>query len=188
MKTAVIRRLLTLLLLGAMPALGGSLPSLMEMTGINPISGESQDQFHPNAIEVNAFSFGASNPSGPRSGGGGAGKVSFSDLNITKSLDKASPMLYLRTANGQHVDQVKLFVRKNDAKGAPVDYYMVTLVDVIVTSTTTSGTSGGDRPTESVTLNFAKIGFTYKPQKPDGSFGTAIVSGWDVVLNKAWSP
>jgi type VI protein secretion system component Hcp len=34
-------------------------------------------------------------------------------------------------------------------------------------------------------MNFAKIEFSYKPQKPDGTLGAAVISGWDVKANKA---
>ena len=37
---------------------------------------------------------------------------------------------------------------------------------------------------DQVSLNFAKIEFKYKEQKPDGSLGGEVVGGWDVTTNK----
>jgi type VI secretion system secreted protein Hcp len=39
-------------------------------------------------------------------------------------------------------------------------------------------------PSESVSLNFAKIEFDYKEQKPDGTLGGSVKAGWDVKANK----
>jgi type VI secretion system secreted protein Hcp len=59
---------------------------------IDGIQGESQDKTHKNEIQLNSFSWGASNMGTSATGGGaGAGKVQFSDFSITKSVDTASP-------------------------------------------------------------------------------------------------
>ena len=39
-------------------------------------------------------------------------------------------------------------------------------------------------PTDQISLNFAKIEISYKPQKPDGTLGAATIAGWDVKANK----
>ncbi len=33
-------------------------------------------------------------------------------------------------------------------------------------------------------LNFAKIEFSYSPQKPDGSLDAAVIAAWDVKANR----
>lgn len=37
---------------------------------------------------------------------------------------------------------------------------------------------------EQVSLNFGKIEYKYKEQKPDGSLGGEVIGGWDVTTNK----
>ena len=37
---------------------------------------------------------------------------------------------------------------------------------------------------DSVSLAFSKVQVEYKPQNPDGSLGTPVVAGWDVMANK----
>ncbi len=168
----------------AAPAFAAS-DYLLELDGI---PGESKDKAHPAVIEIESFSFGASNSGSVAStgGGAGAGKVSFSDLSFTKVIDKTSPLLYLRTANGVRIPRATLFVRK-PSSGPALEYYVVTLTDALVTSVQTGGHGGSDvLPHESFSLSFGKIDFSYKPQKADGTLDTLnlVKSGWDLVNNR----
>jgi type VI secretion system secreted protein Hcp len=152
----------------------------LELEGI---PGESTDEQRPRTIEIDSFSFGASNSGSivVGGGGGGAGKVSFQDISLSKKLDKASPLLYLACAQGTHIKRAVLFVRKAGDK--PMEYYTITLSDLLISSVQTGGSTGGDRPTESLSLNFTKIEFSYAAQKPDGSLETPVTSGWDIANN-----
>jgi len=165
----------------AAPAFAASDYLLLEIDGI---PGESKDQAHPAAIEIASFSFGAANSGRVGAPGTGAGKVSFSDISFSKVIDKTSPLLYLRTANGARIPKATLFVRR-PSSNMVLEYCTVTLSDVLVTGMVTSGSSGGDRPSESFSLSFGKIEFSYRPQKADGSLDAPIKSGWDVVSNRA---
>jgi type VI secretion system secreted protein Hcp len=151
---------------------------LLELDGI---PGESTDAQRARAIEIDSFSFGASNAGSATSGGGGAGKVSFSDITFTKRLDKSSPLLYLSCAQGKHIAKATLVLRKSGGGDKPVEYYIVTMSDILVTSIQSGG--GGDIPTESFSLNFTKIEFSYSAQKPDGSLEEPVTSGWDIATN-----
>ena len=144
------------------------------------IPGESVAEGHKDEIEIYSFSFGATQTGGT-TGGGGAGKVVFTDISFTKPVDKSSPQLYLQCAQGKHIPTAILYGRK--AGERPTDYYIIKLTDVLISSVQTSGASGGDRPTESLSLNFTKIEFSYARQKPDGSFEPPIQTGWDIKLN-----
>src|SRR5579863_8462653 len=64
--------------------------------------------------------------------GGGAGKVDVSDLQISKHVDAASPMLALACCKGTHYDTATLTMRK--AGGTALEYVTITLTDLIVTS------------------------------------------------------
>lgn len=148
---------------------------------LDGVPGESTDAKYPNSIEIESFSFGVSNAGTIVVGGGGTGKAAFTDISFTKRLDKSSPILYLNCANGKHLASATLILRKAGEK--PLEYYVVKLTDVIISSVQTSGAAGSDVPTESFSLNFAKIEFIYTPQKPDGSAGTPVRSGWDLQGN-----
>ena len=73
-------------------------------------------------------------------------------------------------------------VRKAGDK--PQDYLIITLSDVVVSSHHISGGTGG-ATTETATLNFAKIEFSYSPQKGDGSLDAAVKGNYNIQKNKA---
>jgi type VI secretion system secreted protein Hcp len=147
------------------------------------VSGESQDSVHKDQIDVIAWSWGLSNSGSAQSGGGaGSGKVNVQDLTITKYVDKASTGLILAACNGTHYATVTLYVRKAGGT-APIEYLVITLTEVIVTSVSTGGSGGQDRLTENVSLNFATVQVQYTPQKTDGSADAALTVGWNVLTN-----
>jgi type VI secretion system secreted protein Hcp len=95
-----------------------------------------------------------------RGAGGGAAKPKFGDLHIVKTVDKASPTLFKACASGKHFASVTLVVRK--AGGGTS--LTITMDDVLISSYQTGGSSSGERPTESLSLNFTKIEFQYTKQ------------------------
>ncbi len=147
------------------------------------ISGESQDAKHKKEIDVLAWSWGMSQSGSFHvGGGGGAGKANFQDISVTKWIDVASPILMVYCANGDHFDKAKLTVRKAGKK--PLEYLVITMKKVLITSVSTGGSGGEDRLTENVTLNFAHAKVEYKEQKPDGSAGTTKEFSWDIAANE----
>jgi type VI secretion system secreted protein Hcp len=152
---------------------------------LDSLNGEVQDSQFEKWIEVDSFSWGVSNTGVSASGGGGgAGKVSFQDLHITKPTDKSSAQLFLKCASGQHFQKADLYVRKagGDASGAQggAVFLKIEMVDVLISSVQFEGANGGsDRPSEDVTLNFGKISYEY--DAPDGEVDQFA---WDLVAGK----
>ena len=146
------------------------------------IKGEAQDAKHKGEIDVLAWSWGLSQSGSFHvGGGGGAGKANFQDISITKWIDSASAILMLYVANGDHFTDAKLTVRKAGKK--PLEYLVIEMQKVMITSVSTGGSGGEDRLTENITLNFAKVEVKYKEQKPDGSGGPEKVFKWDIAAN-----
>ena len=155
----------------------------LKLTGVD---GESQDSAHQKEIDILAWSWGMSQSGTMHTGGGGGGgKVSVQDVSLTKWVDKASPILMLYCSNGSQFAEAKLTVRK--AGGSePLEYIVITMKDVIVTSVSTGGSGGEDRLTENVSLNFRSVTVNYQPQKPDGSKdGATIDYKWNIATNKS---
>jgi type VI secretion system secreted protein Hcp len=136
---------------------------------LDMIDGESKDSVHVNEIEVLAWSWGLSYPGTTHLGGGlGEAKASFQDISITKYIDKSSPLLAERLATGAQITDAKLTVRT--AGGEQVEYFIITMETVLVTSLSTGGGSGGeDRLTENITLNFAEYCIKYTPTEDNGN-------------------
>jgi type VI secretion system secreted protein Hcp len=102
------------------------------------------------------------------------------DFTFTKSLDKSSPKLFEALATGKHLKEAKLVLRGSSS----MEYLVITFSDVLISSYSTGGSSGEDRPTESISLNFAQIKMSYVEQDAKGSAGAATEFGWDLKANK----
>ena len=152
----------------------------LDITG--EIQGEAQDFKHKDEIDVLAWSWGMSQSgSFHHGGGGGAGKANFQDISVTKWIDKSTPVLMLYCSNGDHFKSAKLYVRKAGKK--PLEYIVIEMKKVLITSVSTGGSGGEDKLTENVTLNFAAVQVKYKEQKPDGSAGAEKIYTWDIAQN-----
>ncbi len=110
------------------------------------LPGESTDPGHAGWADVESFSS-SHDPGGPR-------------LICLRKVDKASPRLMDRCVNGKHFTEVKLNVAKT-VSGKPVDYWEISLQDVIISSYTNHGGTGGI-PIEELCLEWKSLVFTYR--------------------------
>jgi type VI secretion system secreted protein Hcp len=160
-------------------ALGGESGS--QATAVTPpaptgqVAGQLTIEGGP-AIAILSYSLGASNPTTIGSGGGGigAGRVSFSSLNLMKGVDANSAMLILACARGEHLSNAS-FTAQWGVGGAAAKI-VFDLEDVFVESVQQSG--GGDVPSESLSLAYGKIRWTYTDAN-----GT-VTGGWDIENNQ----
>ncbi|MBA2932122.1 hypothetical protein G9Q86_26630 [Pseudomonas sp. CCUG 57209] len=122
---------------------------------LGDIKGESQDLAHRDEIDITNWGWGLSQTGSMHSGtGGGSGKADFTNLNLTKPLDKSSPNLMMACATGKHYPEAKLVVRKAGGT-SPVEYLVITLKEVMVLY-------------DSITLSFATVdGFNIHVGAPD---------------------
>ncbi len=151
---------------------------------IGDIKGESLDSKHKDEIDILAWSWGMSQSGNMHmGGGGGAGKVNVQDLTLTKYIDKSTPNLMQHCCNGKHIPEAKLTVRK--AGENPLEYYVITLTNLIISSISTGGSGGEDRLTETVTLNFSKFNVDYTAQTAKGAGAGVVSTGWDIEANAA---
>ena len=151
---------------------------------IGDIKGESLDAKHKDEIEVLSFSWGLTNGANIGAGGGaGAGKATFQDLTIVHTIDKASPLLMKACATGQHLKEATITHRK--AGKGQQEYLIIKMSDVLITGVATSVAEDATSAAESVTLQFAKVDFEYKPQKADGSLDAGLHFMYDIKDNKA---
>ena len=149
---------------------------------LDGIDGESVDKSHGKEIDILAWSWGMSQSGTFHAGaGGGAGKANFQDISVTKWVDKASATLMAKIATGEHIPKARLTVRK--AGKTPLEYVIIDMEKVMITSYSTGGSGGEDRLTENITLNFAKVKVKYVPQKEDGSGDAEIEFGFDIAAN-----
>jgi type VI secretion system secreted protein Hcp len=164
---------------------------------LDGIDGESTTRGHEKEIEVVSYDqqIDGTVPSG--GGGGGAGKSTFSGVRIRKLLDTASIPIALACASGLHIQSARFAFRRSGS--TPLDFYVVTLEDVVVTHAGQCATTGTQSPLafetlakssagaallEEVTLHFGKIRWEYRQQGPKGQGLPPITGGWDVKANR----
>jgi type VI secretion system secreted protein Hcp len=140
---------------------------LLELDGIK---GESKDDFHRGTLQIESFSWGVSNSAT----GAGIGHKQF---EFTKKVDKSSPLLFQSCCTGKHIPKAVLYGRKSTAE--PSAYYTVTLTDVLISSYL-GDAEGGDIPSDSFSLNYAKIKFDY-------TYRSSLVTSGDIT-NQGGTP
>jgi type VI secretion system secreted protein Hcp len=149
---------------------------------IDTVDGESQDAKHAKEIQINSFSWEAAQTGTSGIGGGsGTGKVEHQDLVITKYVDRASPLIYKLTCKGEHLKSAVLTVRK--AGGDALEYLIMKLEDIMITSFVLGGDPKNDLVTETLRINFTRAVITYTPQDKAGTGEGAISHGWDLAAN-----
>ena len=165
----------------------GGLPAPI---GANPqtaptLKGDSTDIQYPKWIRLNSAQLGVGRNISLNAGTVSASNPSVSEVSITKVTDSTTPSLYTLVCGGtatvtQPIDYVTIDFRKS---GTPEVFYRLQLQHVYVSGVSTSG--GGDVPSESLSLFYTKVSWTYVPYQ-NGKGGTAITKGWDVVKNSGF--
>ncbi len=154
------------------------LPAVQKIRESPTKRANASDDSHKETIEIASWSFGSSNPTSVGSSGISSGREasapSVSEIVVTKTQDKSSPKLAEGVSKGKTTQELKKQTTHNGDT-----YYQVKLTDVMVSSWQTS--SGGDRPMESLSLNFTKIEWNYTPQNADSP---ALLKGsWNLKEN-----
>jgi len=143
---------------------------------IEGIQGDSKDARHQDWINAVSFNIGASN-SGTFAGGGGsgAGKAEFTDLKVFKFIDKASPVLFISSAQGDHIQSATLEVRTPEG----FLFYRIVLDHVLVSSVNDDvrATDENGEILEVITLNWTRITWTIFPRDAAGR-PTGPITKW----------
>jgi type VI secretion system secreted protein Hcp len=111
-----------------------------------------------------------------------SGKPNHQDFTITKYLDQSSPKLNEACCKGDVFKSAKVVVARND-KGAVLPLIEYTLKNVVLSSISVGG-GGGDKPVETVTMNYNHITWDFHHQKAEGSESGHVATLWDLAKNK----
>ena len=140
------------------------------------VDGESTHKDHKGEIEVLSWSWGVSNASATAGGGSGKGKGDPGAFNFMHIYDKASPVLAKKCTQGVHFPTVTLTARKSGE--GQKEFLKVVMKEVFITAVHPSGGGSGEI-SESVSMTYGDIEFTYKPQDDKGGTGGDIKYGWN---------
>jgi type VI secretion system secreted protein Hcp len=128
------------------------MPTFSIFLKLSGIDGESKTKGHEKEIEVLSYdqSIAATLYREGSGGGTNAGKSTFSGVRIRKHLDTASIPISLACASGLHIASARIAFRR--ASNSPLDFYIVTLEDVLVTHVGQCATTGTQSPLAFETL------------------------------------
>ena len=144
------------------------------------IEGESVRADHEGEIDIFGASWSVVQETSATQGRGRVqGRAHASAFTFQKYMDASSPYLTLACLQGKSFDEVVFSVRK-DSGEAHLDYLVVTLTNVIVSSYDMSG--GGDQQImETVSLMAEKVKILYTVQADDHSAGDEHEIEYDLV-------
>ena len=147
---------------------------------IDGAPGLSKNKGHEGEIELDGYSFGASQQSTMgHGGGGGAGKVKFDQFNFHAKVGKESPEVWFALCQGKHIPNIKLVSEKAGGAGGPVQHVVIELKDCMFTHYAMSDSVGGPDPQASYTLDFNEAKFKYQAQDKTGAKdGGPVEQSW----------
>ncbi|MEW9617650.1 type VI secretion system tube protein Hcp [Shinella sp. S4-D37] len=147
------------------------------------IDGEATHEKHTKWIEVHSLQFGVgrgiSTPTGATTNRESS-QPSVSEVVITKMLDSSSTALFAESVTGTAGKKVEIHLVNT---GDPGDTYVeYTLTDSLISGYSVS--SGGDRPSESISINFTKIEFKFTSFDAKNKTASPTVVGYNMATGK----
>lgn len=121
----------------------------------------------------------ATNIGSSTGGGGGAGKVKFEKLNLTKRTDSATVGLILNMIEGKHVDKVIIELRRNMATYLKYTFHMCLVASVETTQ------SGDEEAEDTVVIDWGAMQVEYFEQDKTGKLTKKQDASWSRVTNDA---
>lgn len=136
------------------------------------IKGDVTEKGHKDWIELSSFQWGVGRGVSTPTGGAKnreASAPSVSEIVVTKLADKATPDLAKEALQGKG-KEVEISFCKTEA-GVLKEFMNYKLTNTLISGFSTS--SGGGDPTESLSLNFTKVEFSYTPRELDNAPASA---------------
>lgn len=148
------------------------------------IDGEATHEDHKKWIEVGSLQFGIGRGISTAAGSTAnreASEPSVSEVVITKTLDGASSKLFTESATGATGKKVEIHLVSTGSPGNT--YVEYTLTNSLISGYSVS--SGGDRPSELISINFTKIEYKHIPFDASNKAGTPVTVSYDLSTTKS---
>ena len=156
------------------------MPIYMNYDGID---GDTTADGHAKWIELNSFQWGVGRGISSPTGGSmdrESSAPSISEIVVTKAQDVATTKLLDEALQGEG-KKVTIHFCKTD-KGKLETYMQYVLENTMISGYSLS--SGGDRPQESLSLNFTKVEFKNTEMGKDNKAGSSAAVTYDIALAK----
>lgn len=148
------------------------------------IDGEATHETHKKWLDVGSLQWGIgraiSTPSGSTANRE-ASEPSVSEVTITKMMDASSPKFFVESVTGAVGKKVEIHLVTTGSPGVTYAEYILT--DALVSAYSMS--SGGDRPSESISISFTKMEYKFIPYDNKNKAGTPISVSYDISTTKS---
>ena len=150
---------------------------------VGPIPGESVEPNHTGWINLLSVSQGIARPMAAGASGSTRQRSSatLGDIVCVKELDKSTPKLMEAICKGTNFDKVEIDLCTSSDGSSRIPYMKWELVQARVTSYDVSGsTEAGTVPTESFSLNYEEIKWTYNELDKENNSKGNVETSWKV--------
>ena len=150
---------------------------------IGDIKGESTEPDHKDWINLLSVSQGVSRsvPVGASGSTRQRSSATLEDIVLVKELDKSTPKLVESICKGTNFAEVQIHLTTSSEGEKRIPYMVWTLSNARVTSYSVSGsTDGGTVPTESLSINYEEIKWTYDELDKENKSKGAVETAWKV--------
>ncbi len=148
------------------------------------IDGEATHETHKKWLDIGSLQWGVgraiSTPAGSTANRE-ASEPSVSEVTITKLMDSSSPKFFVESCTGAAGKKVQIHLVTTGSPGNTYAEY--TLTNALVSAYSMS--SGGDRPSESISISFTKLEYKFIPYDDKNKAGTPISVSYDISTTKS---
>lgn len=148
----------------------------LKLTGI---TGESQDDKHPDELDIQSWGWGMSQPGREWRG---KSRVVINNVSCIKTVDKSSPSLMQACCTAKVMPEGILTCRKAGDK--VVEYYVLTLKNVFIASISAGSTREAEEQMEEIELNFQEFKVAYTAQNAEGQPRGTTEFEWSIAENQ----
>ena len=164
------------------PAFGQSL--LLQNSGAPGCGGVTLPAYK-GATSLASFSVGGALPATTPGSPETSGKLTLSNLVLTKTIDNCSVSLMTEFLSGQMIDTLTLTELKNsDVNSGPI--LIIVLKGAQIVSYNVSDTNGASKAVEQLAITFLKATITSVPYDSNGNPGTPVTINYDATLNRVF--
>ena len=150
------------------------------------IEGETTDANHAGWMDIEHLSWGTSrniSSASSTSTDRESANASITDLNITRSMDSATPALFIESCCGKGKTVIVELCKTGEGSGSDT-YMQYTLTNALISNYTMTGQSDSNaRPVEHITISFQDVEVKYTPYDDDNNALSPLTVGFDTTTN-----
>ena len=137
-------------------------------------------------MDIVSWSWDMSQPGTAHLGKGqGGGKVTVSDVQLTRYIDSSTAILMQMCCQGKHIAEAVVTVQRANGDDDPLEYMVLTMKNVFITNVSPSISEGDYLGMEAISLNFESYDIEIKTQTETGGGGASQKGKFNMAKGKA---